>query len=181
MTDNRKEITKDLSERLERYINPKGDTRIYYAKEVTFDYGTIHSVRVDYMQFEPVSTYSPGGLEKGKFKAYEIKSCMEDFKSGHGLNFIADYNYLVMPKDLYEQLKSQSILKYYNVGVLIPKEDTLWCVKKPKETVRKYSFAEMLFCMFRSANRENIKRTFSSKEPLVLCDEYGLSDYWEEN
>ena len=36
----RPEVTKELSLALERYINPKNDTRIYMAKEVTFDYAT---------------------------------------------------------------------------------------------------------------------------------------------
>lgn len=47
---NRPEITKELSLSLERYINPKNDTRIYMAKEVTFDYATGHAIRVDYMR-----------------------------------------------------------------------------------------------------------------------------------
>lgn len=38
---NRKEITKNLSNLLEKYINPTNDPRIYYAKEVTFNYGTV--------------------------------------------------------------------------------------------------------------------------------------------
>lgn len=36
---NRPEITKILSERLERHIKAY-DTRAYWAKEVTFDYAT---------------------------------------------------------------------------------------------------------------------------------------------
>ena len=46
----RPEITKELSMSLEKYINPKNDTRIYMAKEVTFDYATGHAIRVDYMK-----------------------------------------------------------------------------------------------------------------------------------
>ena len=42
----RPEITKELSMSLEKYINPKNDTRIYMAKEVTFDYATGHAIRV---------------------------------------------------------------------------------------------------------------------------------------
>ena len=38
----RKEITQLLSKALEHYINPKNDSRIYWAKEVTFDYGTLN-------------------------------------------------------------------------------------------------------------------------------------------
>lgn len=46
----RPEITKELSTALEKYINPNNDTRIYMAKEVTFDYATGHAIRVDYMR-----------------------------------------------------------------------------------------------------------------------------------
>ncbi|MFV0553067.1 MAG: hypothetical protein ACK5L6_14255, partial [Anaerorhabdus sp.] len=58
----RKETTIELSKALERYINPKKDPRIYYAKEVTFDYGTSSQVRVDYMRFNPVNN-SLSGIE----------------------------------------------------------------------------------------------------------------------
>lgn len=88
----RPEVTKELSLALERYINPKNDTRIYMAKEVTFDYATGHAIRVDYMRFKPVNN-TVSGIEKGDFYCYEIKSSVEDFHSGHGLNFIGDYNY----------------------------------------------------------------------------------------
>jgi len=36
----RPEITKILSISTEKNINPNNDTRIYWAKEVTFDYST---------------------------------------------------------------------------------------------------------------------------------------------
>ena len=88
---NRPEITKKLSMSLEKYINPKNDTRIYMAKEVTFDYATGHAIRVDYMKFKPVNN-TVSGIEKGDFYCYEVKSSIEDFNSGHGLNFIGDYN-----------------------------------------------------------------------------------------
>lgn len=48
---NRKEITATLSAALEKKINPYNDPRIYWAKEVTFDYSTNHAVRMDYMKF----------------------------------------------------------------------------------------------------------------------------------
>lgn len=90
---NRKEITKQLTELLKLHINPNGDTRIYTAAEVTFDYYSAHPIRVDYMKFKPVNN-SPGGIERGSFYCYEIKSCKEDFESGHGLNFIGDFTEL---------------------------------------------------------------------------------------
>ena len=50
MTENstgRKECTRQLSAMLERHIDPRNDPRIYWAKEVTFDYSTNHKIRVD--------------------------------------------------------------------------------------------------------------------------------------
>ena len=43
----RPEITAKLSAMIEKKINPHNDPRIYWAKEVTFDYSTDHAVRVD--------------------------------------------------------------------------------------------------------------------------------------
>lgn len=59
----RPEITAKLSAMLEKKINPNNDPRIYWAKEVTFDYSTNHAVRVDYMKFVPVNNSVPG-IEK---------------------------------------------------------------------------------------------------------------------
>ena len=44
---NRPKITKMLSLSIEKHINPYSDPRVYWAKEVTFDYSTQNAVRVD--------------------------------------------------------------------------------------------------------------------------------------
>lgn len=156
----RPEITKELSIALEKYLNPKNDTRIYIAKEVTFDYGTNHATRVDYMRFKPLNN-TVSGIEKGDFYCYEIKSSVEDFHSGHGLNFIGDYNYLVMPKDVYEKVLKE--IPYY-VGVLVSTEPNIhnnWhnmtLIKKAKRRNREKPLSEMIFMMFRSAARDRYK------------------------
>ena len=156
----RPEITKELSLALERYINPKNDTRIYMAKEVTFDYATGHAIRVDYMRFKPVNN-TVSGIEKGDFYCYEIKSSVEDFHSGHGLNFIGDYNYLVMPEEVYAAVSKE--IPYF-VGVIVPTESTwrnnwreLTVIKKAKRRSREKALSEMLLLMFRSAARDTKK------------------------
>lgn len=156
----RPEITKKLSISLEKYLNPKNDTRIYIAKEVTFDYGTSHAIRVDYMRFKPANN-SVSGIEKGDFYCYEVKSSVEDFNSGHGLNFIGDYNYLVMPKDVYESVQDK--IPYF-VGVIVPTESSwrnngqeLAAIKKAKRRDRDKPLSEMLFMMFRSVARDRYK------------------------
>ena len=152
---NRTDITTELSRLTEKYINPHNDPRIYYAKEVTFDYGTLHQVRVDYMRFKPKNN-TISGIEKGDFYCYEIKSCVADFNSKNGHNFIGDFNYYVMTKELYEQVKQKVP---YNVGVLVPaKFDTLESIKKAKRTDRARPINEMLLMMFRSANRDRLRK-----------------------
>ena len=56
----RKETTQALSLLTEKMIDPNHDQRIYWAKEVTFDYRTKNAVRVDYMMFQPVNNTISG-------------------------------------------------------------------------------------------------------------------------
>lgn len=153
----RKSITAALSLSLQKKLNPKNDTRIYIAKEVTFDYATGHAVRVDYVQFKPLNN-SVSGIEKGDFYCYEIKSSVEDFHSKNGHNFIGDFNYYVMPAEVYESIATE--IPYF-VGVLVPEGKSgkgdwydLTIVKKARRRDRNKPLHEMLFMMFRSCARD---------------------------
>lgn len=150
----RGEITKTLSEMTEKLINPYNDPRIYWAKEVTFDYSSAHAVRVDYMKFKPVNN-TVGGIEKGDFYCYEVKSSVEDFHSKNGHNFIGDFNYYIMPEEVYATV---SLEIPYKVGVYCPDGSELRSVKKAKRKDRERPVSEMLLMMFRSAARERRKR-----------------------
>ncbi|MBQ8218393.1 MAG: hypothetical protein IJZ79_03715 [Bacilli bacterium] len=155
---NRKEITTGLSQALERYINPYNDPRIYYAKEITFNYGCGKECRIDYMVFKPINNYKAENIENGKFIAYEIKSSVADFNSGHGCNwYIADKSYLVTTLEVFEQVRDQ-LPKH--VGCIVPTND-LWgsmkVIKNAKSFNREKTTSEMLLMMFRSSNRELYK------------------------
>lgn len=157
---NRPEITALLSLSIEKYINPYKDTRIYWAREVTFDYYTDHAVRVDYMKFKPVNN-TVSGIEKGDFFCYEVKSSVEDFHSKNGHNFIGDYNYYVMPEDVFEKVKSE--IPYF-VGVLVPDKKhyqaewyDLKSAKKARRKDRGRPVSEILLMMFRSAARDRYR------------------------
>ena len=153
----RKQITALLSLSIEKHISPQNDSRIYWAKEVTFDYATSNAVRVDYMQFKPINN-TVSGIEKGDFCCYEVKSSVEDFHSKNGHNFIGDYNYYVMPEDVYEKIKHEIP---YEVGVYVPdgihyrgEWYNLKSIKKAKRKDRERPVSEMLLMMFRSARRD---------------------------
>lgn len=169
----RKETTKFLSDLLIRdRFSGMGK---YWAREVTLNYGSADVKRVDFMQFRPPSTYSVSGIEKGEFICYEIKSCIEDYKSGHGQNFIGERNYFVMPMSLYKSEINELKHNYY-IGVMVPvpvrkgwhdekdlyiefenptelDPDIEWelrIIKPAHPQNRKHSLAELLFCMLRS-------------------------------
>lgn len=147
----RSEITKRLSRLTEEMINPNNDTRIYWAREVTFDYATKNAKRVDYMKFKPVNN-TISGIEKGDFYCYEVKSSIDDFRSKNGHNFIGDFNYYIMPKDVYTAVCSEIP---YDVGVYCPYPyGGLYSAKKARRKDRKYPISEMLLMMFRLAARD---------------------------
>ena len=150
---NRKETTESLSKAVEIHIDPRNDPRIYWSKEVTFDYATGNAIRVDYMRFVPVNN-SVSGIEKGDFYCYEIKSSVADFKSKNGHNFIGDYNYYVMPNDVYIAVADQIP---WDVGVAIPELGGLYIAKKARRKDRTRPTSEMLLMMWRSSRREVVK------------------------
>lgn len=170
---NRKTITAALSAALEKHIDPHNDPRIYWAKEVTFDYASGHSVRVDYMRFKPANN-SVSGIEKGDFYCYEIKSSVEDFASPNGHNYLGDYNYYVMPEDVYAAVKDK--LPFF-VGVLIPDGTILGGLKSVRNARRKdrdKPLAEMLLMMWRSDRRELVKIRSQQKNKKETDSEEAL-------
>lgn len=155
--NSRPEITAMLSLSIQRHICPDNDPRIYWAREVTFDYATMNAVRVDFMKFKPVNN-TVSGIEKGDFYCYEVKSSVEDFHSKNGHNFLGDYNYYVMPEEVYEQIKKEIP---YQIGVYVPDRMNyrgewydLKAIKKAKRKDRSRPVSEMLLMMFRSAARD---------------------------
>ena len=156
---NRPEITKKLSELTEKLISPNKDSRIYWAREVTFDYATSNRIRLDYIRFEPLNN-TISGIEKGDFYCYEIKSSVEDFHSKNGHNFIGDYNYYVMPSDIYQRVSAEIP---FGVGVYCPTGSSLVSVKKARRMNRQRAVSEMLLMMFRSANRDKLKNNMQGR------------------
>ena len=147
-------MTASLSAALEKYLDLHNDPRIYWAKEVTFDYASGSAVRVDYMRFVPLNN-TVSGIEKGDFYCYEIKSSVADFNSKNGHNFIGDFNYYVMPEDVAEAVKDKVP---WGVGIMVPdKYGSLRALKKARRLDRSRPVSEMLLMMWRSSRREIVK------------------------
>lgn len=111
----RKEVTSLLNRELIRVKLERKNAYSYWAHEVeVYDERKGATTWVDFMQFEPGGYHTathPGNVEAGTFTCYEVKSCLEDIKSGHGLNFYGDENYLVMPVEVYPKFKHAYIEK----------------------------------------------------------------------
>ena len=146
----------------------------HYAKEVSLDVGSGKGKekRVDFMQFLPVNQYSVAGLEKGEFICYEIKSCIEDVLSGHGLNAEGERNYIVTTMKTYKKIielkqKGKEVIPH-EFGVMVAchsdrfsefenptplshgNDWRLEIIQHASLKYRKRSITELLFCMLRS-------------------------------
>lgn len=94
----REETTEELSERVLARLRREYSL---VSSEVWMD--DVH--RVDFVGFRPArNSPFPSSIERGEFVFVEVKSCMNDFKSGHGLTFRGDANWLVCPPDLAQTL-----------------------------------------------------------------------------
>lgn len=72
---------------------------------------------------------------------YEIKITKSDFKSNHGHNFVGNFNYYVIPKELYTQVKD---LVPDNIGIILYHGHG--CLKRIKK------------CEFKEINQEDLSR-----------------------
>ena len=124
--------TKKIEQLLYDYTKKLGiygcfEVKIGFSKSSRFLTGK--EEYVDYM------TYASDGT----IRCYEIKVSESDAKSKAELSFLGNYNYLVMPDELYQLSKDKEWFKYKTwsgaVGVIVVKNDALETVKKPKKNV----------------------------------------------
>lgn len=113
----RDDVTKKLSNLVRKRLS---NNCTFWAEEVELDFG---KARVDFIGFKPFNILQNGmcsaSIDKGTFSFYEVKSCMADFKSGHGKTFKGDENYLVCERSLADKLQKEGLLPS-GVKVLVP-------------------------------------------------------------
>lgn len=140
----------DMVRRKLRNITP------YWASEVMVDGGLHNSGIVDFMAFRPSMgvefACTDGNVELGTFYFVEVKSCMADFTSGHGLNFRGDQNWLVCERELAEELRGKRMLPH-NCTVFVPdkprKRLIPYIKTSPEMARRDHSAAFLLFQMMK--------------------------------
>lgn len=117
---NRPEITSKLSKLVEKRLESQ---HMYWSAEVDFDKNLENERRIDYVGFKPFTPFSvnePASVELGNFEFYEVKSGMNDFKSGHGLTYYGDKNYLVTTQEFAEELRTTQNYPENVTSILCP-------------------------------------------------------------
>jgi len=127
----RSEITTFLNELFEHHHK-----NMCYAKEVTFNYGMQDMFRVDYVTFKP-RNQSVSGIEQGIVTAYEIKSCLDDYKSKNGHNMFFDKNYYVMTMETLVAIDARVKWLDWGRGCYVPVPQR-WTVQQERETPTKF-------------------------------------------
>ena len=99
----------------------------------------------------------------GQFKCYEIKVSKADFLSKAKLSFCGDYNYLVIPEELYEEIKDSERFTHYlwlGIGIIFYSskngkgQGSLSSVRNAKKRqVPIYKKVELMAGMVRSLSR----------------------------
>ncbi len=117
---------------------------------------------MDYMAFRPAAradTATDGDVERGTFSFFEVKSCMADFESGHGLNFEGDENFLVCERELADELY-RALRLPVAAAVLVPDKSRTRLIEAyhapdPYHTGRTRSAAFLLFQIMRRMAASN--------------------------
>ena len=110
--EKRRETTAELSAKALKKLRRDFDL---VASEVWVD----EAHRVDFVAYRRGFGYANAAAERGKFCFVEVKSCMDDFTSGHGRTFEGDENWLVCPRELADALHEKLQLPR-NCKVLCP-------------------------------------------------------------
>lgn len=96
------ELTKELKLGIWNFTNKQG---VFGCFEVTI--GWFGNERVDYMTYDT----------KGIWRCYEVKITKSDFRSKNHNTFIGNFNYYIMPAELYEQVKAEVP---EGIGIYVP-------------------------------------------------------------
>ena len=146
--------TIDLENRLVKFNKKQG---IFGCLEVTI--GWFGHERVDFI------TYDTNGI----WKAYEIKVTKSDFYSKAHNSFIGQYNYYVMTRELYEQVK-KDIPSYVGVYVEGEKWRELTSIKKALKQNLKVDEQILKNSLIRSLHRE----AYWNKKGIKLENDIGI-------
>ena len=143
----------ELTKELERKIwtaTAKMGTFGCFEVTIGFNQKTKIKERCDYI------TYDTQGI----WRCFEVKISKSDFHSNAHNTFVGHFNYYVMPKELYEEVKDEIPNR---IGVYVGD----YCIKKPKKQELGVSEDVLKDSMIRSLYREFEKQFKSGNESVI--------------
>ena len=135
--------TKDIENIAYNYLWKKGWYGVFEVAVPRAVINKYHRERVDLLTYETTGVY----------RAYEIKRNKSDFYSGCAWSWIGNYNYFIMPYELYYEVKDDIP---DGIGVWVVREcnKSMECIKKPKRRELLCSSTDMMFAMMQAMSRE---------------------------
>ena len=181
MTAARADVTEKLSRLAEKRL--RGLTP-YWAGEVMVGEDACSSGVVDYMGVRfpgnARETLAEGDVERASFVFVEVKSCIDDFVLGHGLNFQGDENWLVCERVLADELKERMLVPA-GIEVFVPDRSETRLVKYvdtgSERTRRRHSAA---FLLTRILMRTTSKRRIEEEGDPDCLEEILMEEGWKE-
>ncbi|GIN93346.1 hypothetical protein J22TS1_43970 [Siminovitchia terrae] len=140
------ELTIQLERQIYSATNKQG---VFGCFEVTI--GWFGDERVDYITYDT----------KGIWRCYEIKVSKPDFYSKAKKTFVGHYNYFVLPKELYEEVKHDIPS---HIGVYV---DGNYSVKRAKKQELTIDVQVLKDSLIRSLSRESEKLLKSENPSFV--------------
>ena len=149
--------TKEIENIAYNYLWKKGWYGVFEVAIPRAIVNKYHRERLDFLTYETTGIY----------RAYEIKRNKSDFYSGCAWSWIGNYNYFIMPHELYNEVKDD-IPDGIGVWVIRERSKNMECIKKPKRRELLCSSADMQFAMLQAMSREYKKyRKLLEKENKV--------------
>lgn len=149
--------TKEIENIAYNYLWKKGWYGVFEVAIPRAIVNKYHRERLDFLTYETTGVY----------RAYEIKRNKSDFYSGCAWSWIGNYNYFIMPYELYCEVKND-IPEGIGVWVVREYSKDMECIKKPKRRELLCSHEYMQFAMFQAFSREYKKyRKLLEKENKI--------------
>ena len=135
--------TKDIENIAYNYLWKKGRYLVFEVAVPRSIQNRYHRDRLDLCAYD----------SDGTFRGYEIKRDLNDFYSGCSWSWICNYNYFIMPKELYYKVKDDIP---DGIGVWVVKDyaKDMECIKKPKYRELLCSKEDMLHMILQGLSRE---------------------------
>ena len=135
--------TKEIENIAYNYLWKKGWYGVFEVAIPRAIVNKYHRERLDFLTYETTGIY----------RAYEIKRNKSDFYSGCAWSWIGNYNYFIMPYELYYEVKDD-IPDGIGVWVVREYSKNMECIKKPKRRELLCSSTDMMFSMMQAMSRE---------------------------